>query len=267
VGDLAKSLFLQAATASPGPPPVRRRLFGPSRASAALALPLFRWFGCDFFRVPTAASVSSVVNSLLTFGSARGLHARFDLLELSLLLMLCIGADFSGVSDEAVFPPTHRPLDRGYGELEARAYVMPFFSTFWSCGMRILPLANAQMLGNALHLAGFVSATEYTPVILRVLGHLVCLPGLASVLHSGYRAYASAVPAHLGPWIVVSAQVAVQVAAIRALHRGRSHGGFPVQGVHVPALIPNVFPPRTYKYRVLGLQKGTPGVNPWRSPR
>jgi hypothetical protein len=95
---------------------------------------------------------------------------------------------------------------------------MPFFSTFWSYSMPILLLANAQMLGNALHLVGFVSAIEYTPVILRVLAHLVCLPGLASVQHSEYRAYANAVPTHLGPCIVVSAQVAVRVAAIRSLH-------------------------------------------------
>jgi hypothetical protein len=69
------------------------------------------------------------------------------------------------------------------------------------------------MLENGLHLADFVSVTEYTPVMLRVLAHLVCLPGLASVLHSEYRGRASAGRTHVGPWIVVAAQVAVRVAA------------------------------------------------------
>jgi hypothetical protein len=220
--NLVKSLFLPTATVAPGQPLWCDRatdagLFDPNRAFVVLALLLFRWVGCDCFHFPTAAFVSSVANALLTFGSARGraLHARFELLELSLRLMLCIGADFSGVSDEAIFfRPLTAPLDRRYGEFEARTYVMPLFLHFLILQEeRFTRLAGAQMLENALHLADFVSATEYTPVMLRVLAHMVCLPGLARVLHSECRAYASAGPTHLGPWIVVAAQVAVRVAA------------------------------------------------------
>jgi hypothetical protein len=79
-------------------PPGRRRLFGSSRASAVLAR-LFPLSNRRLRIVPT-------------FGSARAL--RF--LELSLLLVLCIGDGFSGVSDEAVF----LALGRRDGEFEAR---------------------------------------------------------------------------------------------------------------------------------------------------
>jgi hypothetical protein len=61
------------------------------------------------------------------------------------------------------------------------------------------------MLENALHLADRVSATEYTPVMLRVLAHLVCLSWLANVLHLECRAYASVGRTHMEPWIVVAA--------------------------------------------------------------
>jgi hypothetical protein len=114
---------------APGQPawcdrPADTGLFDANRASVVLALLLFRWFGSDFLEFPTDAFVASVGNALLAFHAApfrvRNVPARLDLIRLSLLLMLCTGADFSVVraGEEAVFvrPLTTR-LSRRYGEL------------------------------------------------------------------------------------------------------------------------------------------------------
>jgi hypothetical protein len=89
-----------------------------------------------------------------------------------------------------------------------RTYIIPFFVHFLILPERFTALASPHMLENALHLCDFVSATEYTPAMLRVLHHLI-----AAVLRTECRAYESAPPTHLGSWTVVALQVAVRVAA------------------------------------------------------
>jgi hypothetical protein len=223
---LAKALFLAGATVAPGQALWCDRAsdagaLDAERAALVGALLVFRCVGCEFLAFPTAAFVASAGNALLAFHAApvrvRSVAARLALVQLALLLMLRVGADFAAVraGEEALFfrPLTFR-LDRRHGEAEARTYVIPLFVHFLLLREpRFAALASPQLLENALHMCDFVAGSGYAPVMLRVLGAVVCRPELAGPLRAACRAYASAEPTHLASWAAVALRVAARVAA------------------------------------------------------